>query len=77
MLALIASIGLLTQQSAQTWLISAGYVVVGSILFLLHASFSTWDERLHVDTDEAAARHLASGAVTSGARKSSRYRNAP
>ncbi|WAC66647.1 APC family permease [Agrococcus sp. SL85] len=34
-LALVASIGLLTQQTAQTWLISAGYVVVGSILFLI------------------------------------------
>ncbi|GAA4118284.1 APC family permease [Knoellia locipacati] len=34
-LALVASIALLTQQSAQTWLISAGYVVVGTVLFLI------------------------------------------
>lgn len=34
-LALIASIALLTQQSLQTWLISAGYVVVGTVLFLV------------------------------------------
>lgn len=34
-LALVASIALLTQQSAQTWLISLAYVVVGTILFLI------------------------------------------
>ncbi|CAN7216536.1 APC family permease [Knoellia sp. LjRoot47] len=34
-LALVASVALLTQQSAQTWLISAGYVVVGTVLFLI------------------------------------------
>ncbi|MGL5816173.1 MAG: APC family permease [Phycicoccus sp.] len=34
-LALVASVGLLTQQSAQTWLISLGYVAVGSVLFLV------------------------------------------
>ncbi|QCR20298.1 APC family permease [Agrococcus sp. SGAir0287] len=34
-LALIASIGLLTQQSGTTWLIALGYVVVGTILFLI------------------------------------------
>ncbi|MGM1028726.1 MAG: APC family permease [Actinomycetota bacterium] len=34
-LALIASIGLLTQQSLQTWLIAGGYIVVGTILFLI------------------------------------------
>ncbi|MFC7432002.1 MULTISPECIES: APC family permease [unclassified Agrococcus] len=34
-LALIASIALLTQQSLQTWLIALGYVVVGTILFLI------------------------------------------
>ena len=34
-LALIASIALLTQQSPQTWLIAGGYVVVGTILFLI------------------------------------------
>jgi len=34
-LALVASIALLTQQSLQTWLISAGYVVVGTVLFLI------------------------------------------
>ncbi|WP_425843991.1 APC family permease [Agrococcus sp. TSP3-2-1] len=34
-LALIASIALLTQQSLQTWLIAGGYVVVGTILFLI------------------------------------------
>ncbi|MCH1884218.1 APC family permease [Agrococcus sp. ARC_14] len=34
-LALIASIALLTQQSMQTWLIAGGYVVVGTILFLI------------------------------------------
>ncbi|MGL5909921.1 MAG: APC family permease [Phycicoccus sp.] len=33
-LALVASVALLTQQSAQTWLISLGYVAVGSVLFL-------------------------------------------
>ena len=34
-LALIASVVLLTQQSAQTWIISGCYVVVGSVLFLI------------------------------------------
>ncbi|MFC7490688.1 MULTISPECIES: APC family permease [unclassified Knoellia] len=34
-IALIASIALLTQQSAQTWLIALSYVVVGSILFFI------------------------------------------
>ncbi len=34
-LALIASVALLTQQSAQTWLIAGGYVVVGTVLFLI------------------------------------------
>ncbi|GEK79850.1 APC family permease [Agrococcus baldri] len=34
-LALVASIGLLTQQTLQTWLIAGGYVVVGTILFLI------------------------------------------
>lgn len=34
-LALIASIALLTQQELQTWLIAGGYVVVGTILFLI------------------------------------------
>ncbi|MBO1769700.1 APC family permease [Agrococcus sp. TF02-05] len=34
-LALIASVALLTQQSLQTWLIAGGYVVVGTILFLV------------------------------------------
>nr|WP_106298688.1 APC family permease [Knoellia remsis] len=34
-LALIASIALLTQQSAQTWLIALGYIVVGTVLFLI------------------------------------------
>ena len=33
--ALVASIALLTQQSMQTWLIALSYVVVGSILFLI------------------------------------------
>ncbi len=33
--ALIASVALLTQQSLQTWLIAGGYVVVGTILFLI------------------------------------------
>ncbi|ERG63887.1 hypothetical protein L332_05295 [Agrococcus pavilionensis RW1] len=35
MLALSASVALLTQQSLQTWLIAGGYVVVGTILFLV------------------------------------------
>ncbi|SDS26796.1 APC family permease [Agrococcus carbonis] len=34
-LALVASVALLTQQSPQTWLIAAGYVVVGTILFVI------------------------------------------
>lgn len=34
-LALVASIALLTQQSLQTWLIALSYVVVGSTLFLI------------------------------------------
>ncbi len=34
-LALIASVGLLTQQSAQTWLIAIGYLVVGVVLFFI------------------------------------------
>lgn len=34
-IALIASIALLTQQSMQTWLIALSYVVVGSILFFI------------------------------------------
>lgn len=34
-LALVASVALLTQQSLQTWLIAGGYVVVGTILFLI------------------------------------------
>ncbi|WP_188715805.1 APC family permease [Agrococcus terreus] len=34
-LALIASVALLTQQSLQTWLIAGGYIVVGTILFLI------------------------------------------
>ncbi|GAA1421753.1 APC family permease [Agrococcus citreus] len=34
-LALIASVALLTQQSLQTWLIAGGYVVVGTVLFLI------------------------------------------
>ncbi|WP_404379987.1 APC family permease [Knoellia locipacati] len=34
-LALVASIALLTQQSLQTWLISGAYVVVGTVLFLI------------------------------------------
>lgn len=34
-LALIASIGLLTQQSAQTWLIAIGYIVVGIVLYFI------------------------------------------
>ncbi len=34
-LALVASVALLTQQSAQTWIISGGYMVVGSVLFLI------------------------------------------
>ncbi|GAA2175700.1 APC family permease [Agrococcus versicolor] len=34
-LALIASVALLTQQSAQTWLIAGAYIVVGTILFLI------------------------------------------
>jgi amino acid transporter len=38
-LAIIASIVLLTQQSLDIWLIGAGYLVVGSILFLI-ARFS-------------------------------------
>lgn len=33
--ALIASVALLTQQSLQTWLIAGGYIVVGTILFLI------------------------------------------
>ncbi|WP_377639536.1 APC family permease [Oryzobacter terrae] len=34
-LALVASVALLTQQSLQTWLISLSYVAVGSVLFLI------------------------------------------
>lgn len=34
-LALIASVALLTQQSAQTWMIAGGYIVVGTILFFI------------------------------------------
>lgn len=34
-LALVASVALLTQQSLTTWLIALGYVVVGTILFLI------------------------------------------
>lgn len=34
-LALIASVGLLTQQSAQTWMIALGYLVVGVVLFFI------------------------------------------
>ncbi|MCX6464811.1 MAG: hypothetical protein NTW05_14670, partial [Pseudonocardiales bacterium] len=34
-LAILASIALLTQQSPDAWLISAGYLVVGSVLFLV------------------------------------------
>lgn len=34
-LALVASVALLTQQSGLTWLISGGYVILGSILFLI------------------------------------------
>ncbi len=34
-LALVASVALLTRQSAQTWLISLAYVVVGTVLFLI------------------------------------------
>lgn len=45
------------------YLVLGVLATVGSILFLLHASFTTWDRRLHVDTDEVVARHLATGAV--------------
>lgn len=45
------------------YLVLGVLATVGSILFLLHASFTTWDRRLHVDTDEVVARHLARGAV--------------
>lgn len=38
-LAVIASFALLTQQAAESWLIAAGYLVVGSVLFLI-ARFS-------------------------------------
>ena len=34
-LALVASVALLTQFDAQTWLISGAYVVVGTVLFLI------------------------------------------
>lgn len=45
------------------YLVLGVLATVGSILFLLHASFTQWDRRLHVDTDEVVARHLARGAV--------------
>ena len=43
-LALVASVALLTQQSLQTWLISAGYVAVGSVLFLVARAARTREE---------------------------------
>src|SRR5688572_3590520 len=45
------------------------YVVVvvllaaGAILFLLNASFTTWNRSIRTDADEIVARHLARGAV--------------
>ena len=50
-LALIASVVLLTQQGAVSWLIAAGYLVVGSVLFLI-ARFSR--RRLDDDRVETA-----------------------
>ncbi|MCO1657161.1 APC family permease [Pseudonocardia humida] len=47
-LAVIASIVLLTQQAAESWLIAAGYLVVGSVLFLI-AQYS----RKRLDADPA------------------------
>ncbi|MCX6466609.1 MAG: APC family permease [Pseudonocardiales bacterium] len=51
-LAILASIALLTQQSADAWLISAGYLVVGSVLFLV-ARFGR--HRLDRDPPEVSA----------------------
>jgi len=45
-LALIASIALLTQQSLQTWLIAGAYVVVGTILFLIARAARRREHRL-------------------------------
>lgn len=45
------------------YLVLGVLATVGSILFLLHASFTQWERRLHVDTDEVVARHLARGAL--------------
>ncbi|MET4098297.1 APA family basic amino acid/polyamine antiporter [Agrococcus sp. UYP10] len=44
--ALIASIALLTQQSLQTWLIAGAYVVVGTILFLIARAARRREHRL-------------------------------
>ena len=45
-LALIASIALLTQQSLQTWLIAGAYVVVGTILFVIARAARRREHRL-------------------------------
>lgn len=51
-LALVASIALLTQQSLQTWLIAAGYVVVGTVLFLVARAA----RRREAESDDALDR---------------------
>lgn len=38
-------------------------VTIASILFLLHASFRTWNRQMRTDADEILAAHLARGAV--------------
>ena len=52
-LAVLASAVLLTQQTGETWLISIGYIVVGSVLFVL-ARFSR--NRLDRGTEDASTQ---------------------
>jgi hypothetical protein len=44
-LAIAASIVLLTQQSAQIWQLGAAFVVAGTVLFLIARLTGTWVEQ--------------------------------
>lgn len=56
-LALVASVALLTQQSLQTWLISAAYIAVGTVLFFIARA----TRKSETGTDAAEAHHVSAG----------------